>query len=65
MSTTEQPPAVKNVHYDITPTGIWLQMVPAVGNPTTIWIPNRMLAGLARVLSGRVAVLADGPREGE
>lgn len=61
----EEPPAVRSVSYVIVPTGVWLSMMPTSSKPVTIFVPNRMLAGLSRVFSGRVAFLAAGQREGE
>jgi hypothetical protein len=65
MSTTEQPPAVQKIDYDAVPEGIYLRWTPVLGQPVTIFVPNRMLKNLARVCNGRAAVLVDGPKEGE
>lgn len=51
MSTTEQPPAVTSIQYSIETSGLWLVWTPATGNPTTIFVPNRMIKNLARVLA--------------
>lgn len=59
MTAPEIPPAVDRIEYDFIKQGAWLRWHPVQGAPVSIFIPNRFLAPLSRVFSGRVGMLLD------
>lgn len=59
MTAPEIPPAVQRIDYSFEKAGCWLQWHPVQGAPVSIFIPNRHLMPLSRILSGRAGMLLE------